>query len=246
MKLKKNTIFGIRPVIEAINDNKQIDKLLIQNGLKGELFIELKTLLKERNIHFQSVPVEKLNRISRKNHQGVIGFLAPISFQNIEDIVPLIYENGQTPFILILDRITDVRNFGAIVRTAECAGVHAIVLPEKERAMITPDAVKTSAGAIFKIPICISNSLKKSVTFLQDSGIKVTACTEKASSFHFKESYTTPTAIIMGSEENGIHNELLKKADSLAKIPMNGKIGSLNVSVALGIIAYEVIRQRSI
>ncbi len=180
----------------------------------------------------------------RKNHQGVVAFISPVIYQNIEDILPAIYERGETPLLLILDRISDVRNFGAITRTAECAGVHAIIVPEKGRAMIGPDAVKTSAGALFKIPVCKTRSLKQCATFLQESGVSLVACTEKTDDHYFDVDYSIPLAIIMGSEEDGISNDLIRKADYLAKIPLLGKIESLNVSVAAGILTYEAVRQR--
>src|SRR5690606_28701196 len=152
-------VFGIRAVIEAIESGKELESLFIQRGLGGGLLIELKTLVRERNISYQQVPVEKLNRITLKNHQGVIAFISPITYQNIEDIIPTIYENGEIPLILMLDGVTDIRNFGAIARTAECAGVHAIIVPKKGSAEINPDAIKTSAGALFKIPVCRVDSL---------------------------------------------------------------------------------------
>ncbi|MBL4651826.1 MAG: 23S rRNA (guanosine(2251)-2'-O)-methyltransferase RlmB [Flavobacteriales bacterium] len=243
-KEKSNIIFGTRPIIEAIQSGKEVDKVLIQKGIRGEVYAELNQMLKQRNIVSQHVPIEKLNRFTRKNHQGVVAFISPIIYQNIEDILPGIYEKGETPLLLILDRISDVRNFGAITRTAECAGVHAIIVPEKGRAMIGPDAIKTSAGALFKIPVCKHRSLKQCADFLQQSGVKLVACTEKTDSQYFDFKYNDPIAIIMGSEEDGISNDLIRKADYLAKIPLVGKIESLNVSVAAGILMYEVVKQR--
>ena len=245
-KEKSNIIFGTRPIIEALQSGKEVDKILIQKGIRGEVYAELNQMLKQRNIVSQHVPVEKLNRITRKNHQGVVAFISPIIYQNIEDILPGIYEKGETPFLLILDRISDVRNFGAITRTAECAGVHAIIVPEKGRAMIGPDAIKTSAGALFKIPVCKTRSLKQCADFLQQSGLKLVACTEKTEDYYFNFDYSGPMAIIMGSEEDGISSELIRKADHLAKIPLGGKIESLNVSVAAGVLMYEAIRQRQL
>ncbi|MBL4625707.1 MAG: 23S rRNA (guanosine(2251)-2'-O)-methyltransferase RlmB [Flavobacteriales bacterium] len=245
-KEKSNIIFGTRPIIEAIQSGKEVDKVLIQKGIRGEVYAELNQLLKQRDITAQHVPVEKLNRFTRKNHQGVVGFISPITYQNIEDILPGIYEKGETPLLLILDRISDVRNFGAITRTAECAGVHAIIVPEKGRAMIGPDAIKTSAGALFKIPICKEKSLKQCADYLQQSGLKLVACTEKTEGHYFDVDGNGPLAIIMGSEENGISNDLIRKADYLAKIPLAGKIESLNVSVAAGILMYEIVRQRQL
>ncbi len=237
-------LFGIRALIEAVKSGKDIEAVYIQRGLSGELFNELRHLLKGTNINYQLVPVEKLNRITRKNHQGVIGLVSQITYQNIEDIIPQVYERGEVPLVLILDGIKDVRNMGAIARTAECAGVHAIVVPVKESAQINADTIKTSAGALFKIPVCRHDSLQKVVSFLTGSGLQTVCCTEKTNDSLYQVNYTSPTAIIMGSEESGISNELLRSADYLAKIPMFGQIASLNVSVSAGIILYEAIRQR--
>jgi len=241
---EQQMIFGIRPVIEALKSGKEIEKLLIQTNLKSAAAFELKDLLKELEIPFQYVPVEKLNKLTFKNHQGVIGFLSLISYQPLEQVLPLVYESGKIPLILILDRITDVRNFGAIARTAECAGVNAIIIPSKGAAQINEDALKTSAGALSKINVCRIDQMKPTIEFLQQSGIQVVACTEKAAKDIYEINYAIPTAIIMGSEEDGISPELLKLADELVNIPLYGEIESLNVSVASGIILYEVIRQR--
>ncbi|MFD2872239.1 23S rRNA (guanosine(2251)-2'-O)-methyltransferase RlmB [Mucilaginibacter ximonensis] len=237
-------VFGIRAVIEAIKSGKEIESLYIQRGIGGGLLHELKELLAEYQIVAQQVPVEKLNRITQKNHQGVIAFISPITYQKIEDIIPQIFEKGETPLILILDSITDVRNMGAIARTAECSGVHAIVVPAKGSAQINPDAIKTSAGALYKIPVCRHDNFMQTVRFIQESGLQLVCCTEKTQEFIYKPDYTMPTAIIMGSEEDGVRNDIIRIADHLAKIPMYGEIESLNVSVATGIILYEAIRQR--
>lgn len=237
-------LFGLRPVIEAIHAGKEIEKLFLQEGLHGPLSGELRQLIKEHNIVHQFVPIEKLDRITRKNHQGVVGFISPIQYQSIENIVPILFEQGKNPLILVLDRITDVRNFGAIARTAECAGVDAIVIPTKGAAQINPDAIKTSAGALHKIAVCRETNLKNTLDFLKDSGIQLVACTEKTDSKYFSIDYTPPTAIILGSEEDGISPEYLKKCDYKAMIPLMGEIGSLNVSVANGIILFEANRQR--
>jgi 23S rRNA (guanosine2251-2'-O)-methyltransferase len=240
-----NFIFGIRTAIEAIRSGKTIDKLLIKKGLQGELYKELFDLIKEYGINTQTVPEQKLNRVTRKNHQGVIAFISPVPFYDIEEIVTATYEKGETPFILYLDRITDVRNFGAIVRSAECAGVHAIVVPEKGSAQINADAVKTSAGALHHIPVCKVKSGHETLHSLKQNGIMLIAATEKAANAHTAADYSGPCAIIMGSEEDGISDEILRMADDLVKIPILGKIGSLNVSVASGIVLYEVVRQRT-
>jgi 23S rRNA (guanosine2251-2'-O)-methyltransferase len=238
-------IFGIRAVIEAIQAGKEIDKVLIKKGLIGDLFKELFDLIRIHQIAFQYVPIEKINRISRKNHQGVLAFISPVALQRIEDIIPTIFEEGKTPFILILDQVTDVRNFGAIVRSAECAGVHAIVIPDKGSARINADAVKTSAGALHLVPVCRTRSMKETVTFLKDSGLKLVAATEKANCIYTDAQLTGPIAFIMGSEDTGIDQRLLALADEQVKIPVFGKIESLNVSVAAGLLVYETIRQRS-
>lgn len=237
-------VFGIRAVIEAVRAGKEIESLYIQRGIGGGLLTELRAILNEHGIIAQQVPVEKLNRITPKNHQGVIAVISPIIYQKIENIIPEIFERGEVPLILVLDGITDVRNMGAIARTAECAGVHAIIIPLKGSAQINADAIKTSAGALYKIPVCRHDNLVNTIRFLQESGLQLVCCTEKTNDDIYAPDYTPPTAIIMGSEEDGIRNELIRIADYLAKIPMFGEIESLNVSVSTGIILYEAIRQR--
>ena len=237
-------VFGIRAIIEAIKSGKEIENLYLQRGLNGGIILELRVLIKEQEISFQLVPVEKLNRLTTKNHQGAVAFISPITYDKIENIIPAIYEKGEVPLILILDGITDVRNFGAIARTAECAGVHALVVPSKGSAQINPDAIKTSAGALYKIPVCRHDSLQKTAKFIQESGLQLVACTEKTNEYLYKPDYTVPTAIIMGSEEHGISTDLIRIADHLAKIPMYGEIESLNVSVSAGILLYEAVRQK--
>ncbi|BAU54636.1 23S rRNA (guanosine(2251)-2'-O)-methyltransferase RlmB [Mucilaginibacter gotjawali] len=237
-------VFGIRAVIEAIRSGKEIEALYLQRGAGGGLLTELKELSQEYGITAQQVPIEKLNRLTQKNHQGAVAFISPIVYEKIENIIPQIFENGQVPLILVLDSITDVRNMGAIARTAECAGVHAIVIPSKGSAQINPDAIKTSAGALYKIPVCRHDNLVQTVKFLQESGLQLVCCTEKTKEDIYTPDYTAPTAIIMGSEEDGVRNEIIRLSDYLAKIPMYGEIESLNVSVATGIIVYEAIRQR--
>lgn len=237
-------VFGIRAVMEAIESGKEIESLFVQRGLGGQLFLELKSLLKEYGIPYQQVPVEKLNRITRKNHQGVIGVISPITYQHLEHIVPDVYERGEVPLFLILDGITDVRNLGAIARSAACTGVHALIVPKKGSAEINPDAIKTSAGALFSVAVCREDNLSRTVKFLQESGVRVVVCTEKTDNTLYEGDYTTPTAFVMGSEENGVSDDILRIADDLAKIPMVGEIGSLNVSVATGVVLYEAVRQR--
>jgi len=244
MKENKDFIFGIRAVIEAVKSGKQIDKLMIRSGLKGELIFELMGLVKELNIPVQYVPNERINRVTMKNHQGVLAFISPIEFQNIENILPMLFDRGENPFFIVLDKITDVRNFGAITRTAECAGVDAIIIPEKGSAQISADAVKTSAGALLKIPVCRVKSLSKTLRYLQESGIQLVAATEKAKENYYSTDFTSPTAIIMGSEDTGIDMELLRTVDKMVNIPIMGEIDSLNVSVAAGVLMYEVVKQR--
>jgi len=243
-KNQNNMVFGLRPIIEAINSGKEIEKILIQNGLRGEIFGELNTIIKQYNIHYQKVPLEKLNRITTKNHQGVVAFISPIEFSIIENILPSLFESGITPLILVLDRITDIRNFGAIARTAECAGANAIIISEKGNAQVNADSIKTSAGALNIIPICRSKNIKDTLVYLKNSGLTIFAATEKTGELYFTQDYAIPCAIIMGSEEDGISSEYLKLCNKKIKIPVSGQISSLNVSVASGIILYEVIRQR--
>ncbi len=243
--IKEDFVFGTRAVIEAIKTGKTIDKVLIKKGLKNDLVTELFQLVRENGISFQYVPVEKINRFTRKNHQGVLALLLPVEFDNIETVLPGIFERGETPLLLILDQITDVRNFGAIARSAECAGVQAIIIPEKGMARIGGDAVKTSAGAIHHLPICRVNNLEKTVLFLKESGIQIVAATEKSDKLYTEADFTAPTGVIMGSEDTGISGNLLRLADVQLKIPILGKIESLNVSVSAALMVYEAVRQRN-
>ncbi len=241
-----DTIYGIRPLIEAINSGKEIDKVIVKKGLSGELVQELMSLLRSRGIAPQYVPAEKFIQFGTRNHQGVVAYISPVDFEPIEEVVARLWEEGKTPFIVVLDSVTDVRNFGAIVRSAECAGAHAIVFPSKGAARIGADAVKTSAGAIHHMPICRVHSLKSTISFLQLSGIKVVAATEKASTIYTKAKLHGPVAIIMGSEDTGLSENAIKMADELVSIPIMGKVNSLNVSVAAGLIMYEVVRQQGL
>jgi 23S rRNA (guanosine2251-2'-O)-methyltransferase len=238
-------IFGTRAVIEAIKNGRPVEKVLIKKGLENDLFRQLFALVKENNIPFQFVPLEKINRVTRKNHQGVLAFVSAVEFADIEMVVPGLFESGIEPLVLILDQVTDVRNFGAIVRTAECGGVHAIVVPEKGMARIGADAVKTSAGALHSIPICRSSNLVSTINFLKNSGVKVVASTEKTEKIYTQAKMNGPLALVMGAEDTGISPAILKLADEQVKIPLFGKIESLNVSVAAGLMIYEAIRQRN-
>ena len=241
---KQDMVYGIRPVLEAIDAGKEVEKILIQKGLRSDNFSELMNQIKETNIPYQFVPVEKLNRVTRKNHQGIIAYISPIVFDNIEQIVPTVFENGKSPFVIILDRITDVRNFGAILRTAEAAGIHAVVIPSKNSAQLNSGTIKSSAGAIFKVPICRSENLKDTIEFLTNSGLKIAAATEKADDVYYKADLSGPIALVLGSEGEGVSGEYLKRATLHVQIPMLGEIDSLNVSVAGGVLLYEVVRQR--
>jgi 23S rRNA (guanosine2251-2'-O)-methyltransferase len=241
---KENFIYGLHPVTEAIKSGKEIDRVLFKKGLQGAFSAELLQLVRQYDIPFQFVPQEKLDRITRKNHQGVIALVTEISYQTLENLVQMVFEEGKNPFFLILDGITDVRNFGAICRSAECAGVHGIIIPRQGSAQINEEAVRTSAGALLRIAVCRERSLKNTANFLKESGIKLIAATEKAADNYFIGDYSAPLAIIMGSEETGISPDLLRSCDQIVKIPMQGEISSLNVSVAAGILMFEVVRQR--
>lgn len=238
-------IYGTRAVMEAIQAGKEIEKVMIQSGLSNDLIKELITLARERQVPYTFVPQEKLKRLSSKNHQGVLCLLSSVNYASLDNLINRAYSDGREPLLILLDRITDVRNFGAIVRTAECAGVDGIVIGEKGSAPITSDAMKTSAGALNYMPVCREKDLKKTIIFLRDNGIRVIACTEKAKKNIFDIEASGPVALVMGSEEDGISDALLRDADELAKIPMKGKIGSLNVSVATGIALYEILRRRN-
>ncbi|WP_109832531.1 23S rRNA (guanosine(2251)-2'-O)-methyltransferase RlmB [Reichenbachiella versicolor] len=239
-----NMVFGTRAVIETIKSGKAIDKVFLQKDLNNDLTKELLQLLRGVMVPVSKVPIEKLNRFTRKNHQGVVAFTSPIDFVKLSNIVANSYEDGTPPLVMILDRLTDVRNFGAICRTAECAGVNGIVIPAKGGAAINSDAVKTSAGALNYLSICKEYELVESAKYLKDSGFQIIACTEKGDDVIYKAEFDIPTCIIMGSEEDGISEELLEIADFKLGIPIGGEIDSLNVSVAAGIVLYECVRQR--
>ena len=246
MHSEKEFIFGMHPVMEAIKGGRQIDRLLVRQGLRGELYHELMKMVAELGVPWQVVPIEKLDYITRKNHQGVIAWLSAIEFQDIENILPRIFEEGKEPLLLMLDSISDVRNFGAIVRSALCFGAHAVIVPEKNSARISPDAVKASAGALSTFPVCRVKSLARCLTYLKESGLKAVAATEKSREGLSEADLRGPVVIILGSEEKGISRELLAMSDAQVSIPITGTIGSLNVSVSAGIILYEVGRQAGI
>ncbi|SFD91981.1 23S rRNA (guanosine(2251)-2'-O)-methyltransferase RlmB [Thermophagus xiamenensis] len=242
--MKKDIVFGIRPVMEAINAGKSIDKILISQTLKGSLVYELQDLIKSKGIRCDRVVPERLDWITKKNHQGVVAFFSPIEYQKFEEVLDKLLSRPKAPFILILDGITDVRNFGAIARTAECAGVDAIVIPEKRSVSVTPDAIKTSAGALFRIPVCREKKLYFVLRHLKNRGFFIAAASEKAETDYREVDYPESVALIMGSEDKGVSSQLLKIADAQISIPVRGSIGSLNVSVAAGILIYEMLRNR--
>lgn len=246
MLKESDCIFGLRPVIEAIKAGKHIDRLLIKQGLQGALYHELMTEVRNNNIVYQIVPVERIELVTRKNHQGVLAWLSLIEYQHIDNLLPMIFERGEDPLIIALDGVSDVRNFGAIVRSAECLGAHAVLIPEKGSARITSDAVKTSAGALHSLPVCREKSIVRSVGLLKDSGLKIICAAEKSGSLITEVDLKGPLVLILGSEDKGISRELLSLADNIVRIPMTGSIGSLNVSVAAGILMYETGRQRKL
>jgi len=240
----KSILYGIRPILEALQNGLELESIYLQKGAGGNLMKELRDQLAQSEISYQMVPVEKLNRLTNKVHQGAVAFLSQITYQKLDLLVPQIFEEGKVPLFMILDRITDVRNFGAIARSCECLGAHGIIIPIKGGAMIQEDAIKTSAGALLSMPVCRETQLRDAVHYLQNSGIQVIACTEKASDNLETVSMNGPTAILLGSEEDGISDHLIRMADHLVKIPMFGSIESLNVSVSAGIVLSEVQRQR--
>ncbi|AKD03272.1 23S rRNA (guanosine(2251)-2'-O)-methyltransferase RlmB [Pontibacter korlensis] len=243
---KSEMIFGSRPILEALTAGKELEKVFLLRGTRNPTTDEIVKLAKDREVPVVTVPVEKLNKLTRKNHQGAVALISPISYQPLSEIVTSLFEQGRNPLLLILDRVTDVRNFGSIARNAECMGVDAIVIPSRGGAQINADAMKTSAGALNLVPVCREPNLKETIDYLKDYGFQIVACTEKTE--HQITDYSVdmvgPTAILMGSEEDGISPEYLKRADVKLRIPLMGQIGSLNVSVATGIILYEAMRQR--
>ena len=241
---KDNFIYGIHPVLEALHADKEIEKVIVSGSLRGQYVGELRTLCEKGQIPLQYVPNEWFNKIPRVNHQGIIAYLSAVEYHPLEQILPMIYDRGEEPFLLILDRITDVRNFGSIARTAECAGVHAIIVPSRGHALINSDAVKTSAGALNTIPVCREENLKDTIMFLKNSGLRIVAATEKAEKDYTDVDMSGPVALIMGSEEDGVSPAYLKMCDATVRIPLYGEIASLNVSVATGIVLYEIIRMK--
>ncbi|MFS4493618.1 23S rRNA (guanosine(2251)-2'-O)-methyltransferase RlmB [Maribacter sp. 2308TA10-17] len=241
---KTSQIYGIRAVLEAINSEESIDKIFIQRGLKSDLSQELESAVRKNQINISYVPIEKLNRLTKNNHQGVVANISPISFHQLEELVETVLESKKLPLFLLLDQLSDVRNFGAIIRTAECTGVDGIIIQKKGAAPVTSDTVKTSAGAAFKVPIAKVDHIKDAVFYLQASGIQVISATEKTENTIYDVSFNAPIAIVMGSEDRGISPSILKASDQMAKLPLLGEIQSLNVSVACAVFLYEAVRQR--
>lgn len=241
---KSEMIFGIRAVIEAVQAGKDIDKILVKKDIQSDLAKELFAVLKGTLIPVQRVPVERINRITRKNHQGVVAFMSAITYQKVEDLVPCLFEEGKNPLFVMLDGVTDVRNFGAIARTCECAGVDAVIIPMKNSVSVNADAVKTSAGALHTLPVCREQSLKTALQYLKNCGFRLVAATEKGDYDYTKADYTGPMCIVMGAEDTGVPYEHLALCDEWVKIPMYGSIESLNVSVAAGVLIYEAVKQR--
>jgi 23S rRNA (guanosine2251-2'-O)-methyltransferase len=246
MKEDKDFIFGVRAVIEAIRAGKEINKIIIQRGMNKDLFLELKQELRGKDFNLQFVPIEKLNKLTQQNHQGVIAFISPVTYYKTVDVLEELVAGEIEPNLLMLDRITDVRNFGAIARTAECLGVHAIIIPAKGSASITADAIKTSAGALNRIKVCREEHLQDTLLLLKQYGLKVIACTEKTQGLLPDTDLRGGSVILMGSEEDGISPELFKYCDKRAKIPLFGSIASYNVSVAAGIVLYEKAMQQKL
>lgn len=244
-KQPENLIYGIHPILEALNAGKDIEKIMLSREVRNPQVREITGIAEQREIPVQKVPNEKLDSFTKANHQGIIAFVSMIEYQPIEDLLMRCFESGRQPMFIVLDRITDVRNFGAIARSAECAGVDALIIPSRGSAQINADAIKTSAGALNIIPVHRSPNLKDTLRYLKDSGVKLIAVTEHGSTDYGTTDLTGPVAFILGSEEDGISPEYLKLCNERIKIPLTGTISSLNVSVAAGIIIFETLRQRN-
>lgn len=240
---KPNLIFGMHPLLEALEAGREIDKILLKRGLRSEEVSRITALARERTIPLQIVPEERLTRLTRKQHQGVVAFISEIEYTPLETLIPMLYEAGRSPFVLLLDGLTDVRNFGAIARTAECAGVDALIIPERGSVTVTADAIKTSAGALHRLPVCRVSSIMSAVSLLQASGLKIVAASEKARDVYTETELRLPLGLVLGAEDEGVSEEVLRRADHIVRIPQVGAIGSLNVSVAAGILIYEIVRQ---
>lgn len=241
---KTTFVFGRHPIVDSLQSGAQFDKIFLQQGIRGDFEKEIRRLCREHDVPLQYVPKEKMNKMVKGNHQGIVGFLALLDYYRLEDVVPGIFEKGETPLLLLLDQVTDVRNLGAIARSAEVCGVHALVVPKSGSALINADALKTSAGALTRLNVCRENSLVTAVEFLQNSGIQVFASDLKAEKFIFDLDLTAPSALIVGSEDDGVHPSLLSRVQERFIIPQKGETDSFNVSVAAGIMLYETLRQR--
>lgn len=241
---REQYIYGVRAVIEAIEAGKEIDKIYVSRDARSELVDELLAKAREAHLLVARVPVQRIDRITRKNHQGVVALLAAVTYYNLDQLVPMLYDNGDNPLIVVLDGITDVRNFGAIARTCECAGVNAIVIPERNSVTVNADAVKTSAGALNVLPVCRERDVVGAVRYLRDCGFKIVGTAGQANMLHIEADYTVPVAIVLGAEDTGISPQVMRLCDTQVRIPEFGQINSLNVSVAAGVMIYEVVRQR--
>lgn len=242
---RSDYIFGLRPVIEALEAAESIDKILIKRDLSSETVKEILNRARELDIPVQKVPLEKLNRITMKNHQGVIAIICPVRYHDLDNLIASLYESGKTPLGIMLDGVTDARNFGAIARSAECAGADFIIIPEKGSASVTSDSVRASAGALFHLPVVRTRELLAAILKLRDNGYNIVGASEKSKENYTHIDYTVPTIIIMGAEDKGLSNDVIRICDNLAAIPILGKVSSLNVSVACGVILYEAVRQRT-
>lgn len=241
---RKDYIFGKRPIIEAIEAGKSIDKIFVRREMSSDAIKDLLKIAKDYDIPVQKVPEEKLNRITMKNHQGVIAIVTPVVYHKLDNLLISLYEEGKTPFAILLDGVTDAGNFGAIARSVECAGGDFILIPEKGSASVTSDAIRASAGALFHVPVCRVKDLSEAIDILHENGYKVIASTEKAKKNYTDVDLKVPVAIVMGSEYSGISSDVIRKCDELASIPIKGKVGSLNVSAAAAVMLYEVVKQR--
>jgi 23S rRNA (guanosine2251-2'-O)-methyltransferase len=241
---KNQYIYGIHAVLEAIDAGKDIDKILLSKTLNADTAKEISDRARSLRVPVQRVPVQKIDRITRRNHQGVLAMMSAVTYYRVEDIVPQLFDNGENPFIVVLDGVTDVRNYGAVARTCECAGVSAIVIPDRESVSANADAVKTSAGALNYLPVCREHNLVNAVKLLRDSGFRIVGTSDKSQMPYTSGNYTGPVAIVLGAEDKGVSPEIMKLCDTQVMIPEFGHINSLNVSVAGGIMIYEVVRQR--
>ncbi|MCX6226499.1 MAG: 23S rRNA (guanosine(2251)-2'-O)-methyltransferase RlmB [Bacteroidia bacterium] len=242
---QQDYIFGLRPVQEVIEAGRTIERVMIKKGLQGDGVYALLHLIRQSGVPFQYVPVEKLNRMTQKNHQGIIAITSIVTYLPFEEVVARVFEDGRDPLVVILDGITDVRNLGAIARSAEASGADAILIPEKGVAQINPDSMKTSAGALAIIPVCRTPDLIRSIKYLKNAGLKITGATEKTDILFYEADFRSPMALILGAEDHGISPNILALCDQEVRIPMLGKIASLNVSAAASVILFEAVRQRS-